>query len=123
MSVASNPSPRIFMALPQPSDGFAWTQAPWGAVLRCRPLLAVVDHFFTAATVELRDDPGGWKAGAREIGVEDARVLLLRQIHGATVAVAGRGRASPWPRPDADVAVSDDPTSAIAGRVADCAPV
>ena len=111
------------MALPQPNDGFAWTQAPWGAVLRCRPLLAVADHFFTAATVELRDDRGEWHAVAREIGVEDDRVLLLRQIHGATVAVAGRGRASPWTRPDADVAVSDDPTSAIAVRVADCAPV
>ena len=30
MSVASNPSPMMFMAEPQPTDGFEWTQAPWG---------------------------------------------------------------------------------------------
>jgi polyphenol oxidase len=96
---------------------------PWGVVLRCRPLLACADHFFTTSSLELRDDRGEWEAVAREIGVKYDRVLLFRQVHGATVAVARRGRSSPWPRPEADVAVSDDPTSAPGVRVADCAPV
>jgi YfiH family protein len=111
------------MLLPQPTDGFEWTQAPWGAVLRCRPLLAVADHFFTNASLELRDDRHEWQAVAHEIGVEADRVLLLRQVHGATVAIARHGRPSPWTRPEADVAVSDDPASALGVRVADCAPV
>lgn len=111
------------MVLPQPSDGFEWTQAPWGSVLRCRPLLASADHFFTTSSLELRDDRGEWDAVAQEIGVDPDRVLLVRQVHGAAVAVASRERSAPWTRPEADVAVSDDPTSAPGVRVADCAPV
>lgn len=111
------------MALPQPSDGFEWTQASWGAVLRCRPLLAVADHFFSTANLELRDDRAEWQAVAREIGVEPERVLLLRQVHGAATAIARRSDSSPWTRPEADVAVTDDSASAIAVRVADCTPI
>src|SRR4029078_12037823 len=103
MSVAANPSPRMFMALPQPNDGFEWTQAPWGAVLRCRPLLAVADHFFSSGNLELRDDRAEWQAVAREIGVDPERVLLLRQVHGAATAVARRGRSSPRAPPGAQV--------------------
>lgn len=111
------------MALPQPSDGFEWTQAPWGAVLRCRPLLAVADHFFSSSNLELRDNHAEWQAVAGEIGVDPEQVLLLRQVHGAATVVARRGRWSPWTRPEADVAVTDDGASAIAVRVADCAPI
>jgi hypothetical protein len=111
------------MALPQPNDGFEWTQVPWGAVLRCRPLLGIADHFFTSSNLELRDDRCEWQAVAREIGVDPEQVLLLRQVHGAATAVARRGRLSPWTRPEADVAVTDDCASAIAVRVADCTPL
>jgi polyphenol oxidase len=111
------------MALPQPNDGFEWTQAPWGAVLRCRPLLAVADHFFSSSNLELRDDRGEWLAVAGEIGVDPEQVLLLRQVHGAATAVGRRGRSSPWTRPEADIAVTDDCASAIAVRVADCTPI
>ena len=111
------------MALPQPNDGFEWTQAPWGTVLRCRPLLAVADHFFSSSNLELRDDRSEWQAVAREIGVDAEQVLLLRQVHGAATAVARRDRSSPWTRPEADVAVTDDCASAIAVRVADCTPI
>jgi YfiH family protein len=113
----------MFMAQPQPSDGFEWTQAPWGAVLRCRPLLAVADHFFTGANLALRDDREEWLAVAREIGVDLEHLLLLRQVHSAKVVVARHDRSSSGARPEADVIVSDDPASAIAVRVADCAPV
>lgn len=111
------------MAQPQPSDGFEWTQAPWGKVLRCRPLLAVANHFFTGANIELRDERSEWVAVAKEIGVDIERLVLLRQVHGATVTVVRRGCSSSPVRPEADVVVSDDPESAVAVRVADCAPV
>ncbi len=111
------------MAQPQPNDGFKWTQAPWGPVLRCLPLLDVADHFFTAADIELREDRTEWEAVAREIGVGLDQLLLVRQVHGARVAVARHDRPGPWPRPEADVVVTDDRSAAIAVRVADCAPI
>ena len=111
------------MAQPQPNDGFEWTQAPWGPILRCRPLLDVADHFFTVGNLELREDRGEWEAVAQHIGVSLDQVLLIRQVHGASVAFSRRERPPDWNRPEADVIVSDDPAAAIAVRVADCAPV
>ncbi len=60
-------------------------------------------------------------AGA--MGVTPDDVLLVRQVHEATVAVASHDRPRPWPRPNADAIVSNDSTAAIAIRVADCVPV
>jgi YfiH family protein len=113
----------MFMALPQPSGGFEWTQAPWGDALICRPLAGVADHLFTTGSLRLRDDDREWAALAAAMGVDVARVLLVRQIHRADVAVARRARAGSWEPPEADVIVSDDPSSAIGVRVADCAPI
>jgi len=113
----------MFMILPQPSDGFEWTQAPWGDVLRCRPLLDVADHLFTVRNLELRDDQREWEQVAAALAVPPSQLLLIRQVHRAGVAVARRGRTGPWARPEADVIVSDDELSAIGVRVADCAPV
>jgi purine-nucleoside/S-methyl-5'-thioadenosine phosphorylase / adenosine deaminase len=111
------------MVQPQPNDGFEWTQAPWGPVLRCRPLLAVADHFFTVANLELRDTRAEWDAVAAEIKVDAERILLLRQVHGTGIAVARRGGGMPATRPEADIALTDDPTIALGVRVADCAPI
>jgi YfiH family protein len=111
------------MTLPQPSDGFEWTQAPWGDVLRCRPLLEIADHLFTTRNLRLREDPREWDRVAAAMRVPTSDVLLIRQVHGADIAVARRGRSGEWVRPEADAIVSDDPASAIAVRVADCAPV
>jgi YfiH family protein len=113
----------MFMILPQPSDGFEWTQAPWGDVLRCRPLLEAADHLFTVRNLRLRDDPQEWKQVAAAMGVPAARLLLIKQVHRARVAVARHDRTGEWVRPEADVIVSDDPASAIGVRVADCVPV
>src|SRR5262245_54325125 len=123
MSVTSIPNPRIVMVQPQPSDGFEWTQAEWGPVLRCRPLAAIADHFFTIANLELREARDEWNAVGRQIHVGFERVLLLRQVHGAHVAVVKRGEYIAGPRPEADAAVTNDPTIAIGVRVADCAPI
>ena len=96
---------------------------PWGQVLRCRPLLAAADHFFTTADLELRHDEREWDAVGAAIGVPASQLLLIRQVHRADVAVARRGRTTPWTRPEADVIISDDGGSAIGVRVADCAPI
>jgi polyphenol oxidase len=111
------------MTLPQPTGAFEWTQAAWGTVLRCRPLRDVADHFFTTADIALAPDDPEWDAVAREIGVERQHLLLVRQVHKADVAIVRPTRSSEWPRPEADVIVSDDVRSAIGVRVADCAPI
>jgi polyphenol oxidase len=113
----------MFMTEPQPSGGFEWAQAPWGRVLRCRPLLAVADHFFTAGSAQLRGDEAEWRAVAALAGIEREHVLMLHQVHGDTIAVADAGRARPWTPPEADALVSDDRSAALVVRVADCAPL
>ncbi|MEP6917629.1 MAG: polyphenol oxidase family protein [Acidobacteriota bacterium] len=109
--------------MPQPSGGFEWTQASWGEALICRPLAAVADHVFTTGNLQLREDEREWAAVAAALRADPERLLLIRQVHRADVAVARRGRAGKWQRPEADVIVSDDPSSAIGVRVADCAPI
>lgn len=50
-------------------------------------------------------------------------VRLLRQVHGASVAVVRRGSQDAWHAPEADIVISNDPCAAIAVQVADCAPI
>jgi YfiH family protein len=113
----------MFMTRPQPTRGFEWAQAPWGAVLRCGPLAALADHFFTANELTLRDNPAEWHAVAAHAGVLYEDLLSVRQVHAAAVAVASTDRPRPWPRPDADAIISDDPSAAVSVRVADCVPI
>ena len=119
MSVASKPNPMMFISGPQPSDGFEWTQAPWGGVLQCAQLLAVAPHFFTAATLRLRDDPAEWDMVAQHAGVRPGKLRLLHQVHGNHI-VRGASFAG---RPEADAIISNDPSEALVVRVADCAPI
>jgi YfiH family protein len=113
----------MFMSEPQPNDGFVWTQAPWGPVLRCEPLLEIADHFFTAASVELRQNDREWDAVAALAGVPRRQLRLLHQVHGRTVAVSRDATTTSWTPPHADGVVSDDPSAAFGVRVADCAPI
>lgn len=113
----------MFMSEPQPNDGFVWTQAPWGPILRCPPLLEVADHFFTAGSVELRQNDSEWAAVAALAGVPRRQLRLLHQVHGRTIAVSRSGETGPWTPPQADGVVSDDPSAAFGVRVADCAPI
>ena len=92
-------------------------------MLRCRPLLEIADHLFTARSLRLRDDPREWECVAAAVGVAASNVLLVSQVHRADVAIARRDRSGTWDRPRADVIVSDDPASAVGVRVADCVPV
>jgi polyphenol oxidase len=63
MSVASIPMPNTFIAEPQPTVRFAWTQASAGVgpALECHPLGAVARHLFTAHHLTLRRDPAEWQ--------------------------------------------------------------
>jgi len=114
----------MFMTLePQPSGGFEWTQAPWGAVLQCRPLAAAARHLFTTGNLRLVDHEREWSLVAAEMDVAPDAVQLIRQVHGVDVAIARSDAGSSWHRPQADIILSDDPSVAIGVRVADCAPV
>ena len=111
------------MTDPQPNRAFEWTQVAWGRVLRCVPLSAAAGHFFTANELTLRDSQDDWTAVATAAGVPLDDLLLIRQVHDATVAVAARDRIPPWHRPEADAIITNDSTAAIAVRVADCVPI
>jgi hypothetical protein len=84
----------MLMTHPKPNDGFEWTQAAFGPVLRCRPLLEIAPHMFTTAAVQLRDDEREWTAVAADMGVDPPSVRLIRQVHGRAVAVARVGAAA-----------------------------
>jgi purine-nucleoside/S-methyl-5'-thioadenosine phosphorylase / adenosine deaminase len=111
------------MTLPQPTGGFAWTQAATGLALICEPLRTVAPHLFTTASVRLREDAGEWTRVASAIGVPPEGVRLLHQVHGRAVAVALKGEAPPASWPEADIIISSDPTTAIGVRTADCAAI
>jgi YfiH family protein len=106
---------------PQPNDAFTWTQEPWGRALRCQRLNA--PHLFTSRDLVLRKEDHEWDIVSASMGVTRDRLRLVKQVHGIHAAVARRGVAVAWDRPQADIVVSDDPSVAIGVRVADCAPV
>jgi len=120
-------------------DRFVWTTEGWGPALRCGRLGDVADHFFTTRQLWLRgeSEDEDWRRVAAAIGVSPPRLLRLTQVHGNSVFVF-RGRQVPsvvvpgpdgtptfdgqaWP--EADIAVTDDPTVALAIQVADCVPL
>lgn len=57
------------------------------------------------------------------MGLSPDRLLLIRQVHRADVVVVRRERTGRWDPPDADAIVSNDPSTAVGVRIADCAPV
>lgn len=98
-------------------------QAPWGAVLQCRALLPYAPHFFTGASLQLKERPDEWAAVAQHAGVPPQGLLLLRQVHGKAVVTVRAGRQGEWTPPEADAIVCDDPAAAAVVRVADCGPI
>lgn len=124
-------------ALPQPNGDFEWVQAPWGPALRCRPLADLAPHLFSTSALQLeavRDEhPKGWTALAHALGVEVDALVRLSQVHGAAVFAAEDGSGSgfrasqrkrlPESFPEADIAISNDPSLALSVRVADCVPI
>ena len=116
------------MALPKPSGDFEWVQESWGAALRCPPLAAIAPHCFS--TIELsfdRDgDHAGWQALAVAMGVNVGGLVRMRQVHGADLYEPTAGSRMPaasdeWPQ--ADIAVTRDPSFALVVKTADCVPI
>jgi YfiH family protein len=116
--------------LPQPTGRFRWVQAAGGRqlpapALVCEPLLEWADHLFTTrgwalgrgASPAGRD---GWDEIAEALGVAPDHLRRLRQVHGATVVVAGQQSGPP---PDADIVVSNRTALALAVQAADCVPL
>src|SRR5215211_5419869 len=113
MSVRSTPSPMMSMSDPQPSGGFRWAQAPWGTVLECNALTPYARHFFTAATLRLKDRPDEWQALARHASVRPENLRVLRQVHGKAVVAVTAGMEGAWQPPEADAVITNDPAVAL----------
>ncbi len=124
------------LAFPKPSGEFEWVQASWGAALRCGPLADIARHYFTTRDLRLEgsdEDLESWNVLARALDIEIDTLVRLRQVHGAEVFAAEKGSGShfrgqqrkslPEPFPEADIAVSDDPSLALSVRAADCVPI
>jgi purine-nucleoside/S-methyl-5'-thioadenosine phosphorylase / adenosine deaminase len=120
--------PPSCMKLPAVPDTFYWTYESWGPALRCRPLDGIAHHLFTTRQLRL-SSPDDWHRLARAIGVADANLIALKQVHGRGVVVVRRGGRSSQgrhhdeARHEADVIVSDNPEAALAVRAADCVPL
>jgi polyphenol oxidase len=127
------------MSLPKPSGEFEWVQEPWGTALRCRPLADVARHCFSTRELHLEgvraDGPAGWAALANALEVELDLLARMRQVHCAGVFEARKTNRDPFSSadhekgsrftnwPEADIAVTDDPSVALSVRAADCAPI
>ena len=100
-----------------------WTQAAGIRTLVCGPLVPYAQHLFTTRDLQLRDNRAEWAAVAGAVGVDPSRLRLIRQVHGAGVAIARHGSPDAWTPPEADGILSDDAEAAVVVRLADCAPV
>jgi YfiH family protein len=118
------------MTHPKPNGEFVWTQEAWGPALRCSPLSECAPHFFTTRGLPLRgpavETAAAWEKVAAALGVAPGRLLRLRQEHGVHVIAASGPTVENAPHdgwPEADAAISNDPTIGLAVRVADCVPL
>jgi YfiH family protein len=107
-------------SLPAASGAFEWTDEPWGAALRCRPLGAIAPHLFTTRLIDV-SSPEQVRSLAASVGARD--VAMAKQVHGRSVIVTRDGQPLPEGRPEGDVLVSNSVVSAVAVRVADCVPL
>jgi polyphenol oxidase len=100
-----------------------WREEPWGPALWCPPLGPAATHLFTTRHLPL-SELAGWTQLASSAGVAPGRLLRLKQVHGASVVVVTKGATPPLFEPqDGDGLITDDPSVALAVRVADCAPI
>jgi len=114
------------MILPTLDASFDWIETAYGPALVCRALESIARHLFTTRRWRLgAGTPAGdgsepWADLAGALAVEPDRLMRVRQVHGADVAIA-RGRAVT--QPDADIVVTNEAGIALAVRVADCVPL
>jgi YfiH family protein len=113
------------MTLPAPLPAFHWSSEPWGAALRCGPLLAAAQHAFTSKQLQLPADEA-WAGAAASVGTSPDRIMRVKQVHGNRVRSLRRGDVAPeahLERPEADAIASNEPGLALAVVVADCVPI
>jgi YfiH family protein len=106
------------------ATGFRWRDSGAGRILQAESLLPWATHVFTTRQLPFRGPSAAddyHRLGA-ELGVGAEQIVRVKQVHGRSVLVLGRGAVIP-PLPDADAIVSMDPARAIAVRVADCVPI
>jgi YfiH family protein len=112
------------MILPAVRPPFAWRSTPGGPALVCRALEPFAAHLFTTNSWELgsrggRDAQRSWDAIAAALDVEPARLVRLKQVHGADAVIADAS----GPPQAADIVVTRDPSVAMAVQAADCVPM
>jgi YfiH family protein len=113
------------MTLPAPLPAFHWSGEPWGAALRCSPLLGAAQHAFTSKQLQLPADEA-WRDAAASVGARPDRVMRVKQVHGNRVRILRRGDVAAeahQDRPEADALASNEPGLALAVVVADCVPI
>jgi YfiH family protein len=116
------------MTLPNPTDGFRWTDTEYGPALVCAGLEPYAAHLFTTRRWTLGSalpgDAGAWDEVAHAVGVGRATLVRLHQVHGATVVFRRTGELRDVNHlPDADIVASNDPSLALAIQTADCVPI
>ena len=105
------------------ASAFAFHDSPAGRILRATTM-AFVPHLFTTREIGARGDSARADYGriAAAIGVGEADIVTVKQVHGRSVLVVKAGEMVGEDE-SADAIVSTDPSRAIAVRVADCVPV
>jgi YfiH family protein len=114
--------------LPQPSEAFSWVQAAAGPALVCRPLEPFAFHLYTTRhwALGVRTAGGecdGWAQVADELELESARLVRVRQVHGASVVVAREAGSDRGAADEADIIVTGAPGLGLAVQAADCVPL
>lgn len=115
------------MILPTPAPPFSWRWFEGKPGLVCDALEALAPHLFTTAAWPLgarTTDPlpeDGWPSVARAVGVNDDRLVRVRQVHGTSVVVGTIVRDQP--PPSADIILARELHLAAAVQVADCVPL
>jgi YfiH family protein len=97
-----------------------------GPALVCRPLEPIALHLYTTRHWALGvrtagAEQDGWEQVAAQLELEGARLVRVRQVHGASVVVAREARS--YAADEADIIVTDAPGFGLAVRAADCVPL
>ncbi|MGB7218688.1 MAG: laccase domain-containing protein, partial [Vicinamibacterales bacterium] len=103
-------------------------QAGGRPALVCRALEAFAAHLFTTRHWPLGssaagDRTDGWADVARSMQIEAGRLVRVRQVHRADVAVWRKDDRIPPEPQEADIIMSSDPAAALAIVAADCVPL
>jgi YfiH family protein len=117
------------------NPAFRWIERNSREYLECVPLAARARHLFSTRQLELPSDPALRRANidlfASDLGVDPARLVRARQVHGNAVIVVDGNAVTvldarenlPREPADADAIVTTAPSTACAVQIADCVPI